>query len=63
MAARLGTSRSTIARRIKGGEITAVKAGAHYRIPVREFGRFRGATLGAMISDVSADLEADLYGQ
>jgi len=30
---------------------------------VREFGRFRGATLGAMISDVSADLEADLYGQ
>jgi excisionase family DNA binding protein len=38
-AARLGASRSTIARRIKGGEITAVKAGAHYRIPVREFER------------------------
>jgi excisionase family DNA binding protein len=62
-AARLGTSRSTIARRIKSGEITAVKAGAHYRIPMREFERFRDATLGAMISDVSADLEADLYGQ
>jgi excisionase family DNA binding protein len=62
-AARLGMSRSTIARRIKNGEITAVRVGSHYRIPVREFERFRDAVMGAMISDVSADLEADLYGQ
>lgn len=52
-AARLGTSRSTIARRIKSGEIAAVKTGTHYRIPMREFERFRDATLSAMISDVS----------
>ena len=62
-AARLGMSRSTIARRIKSGEITAVRVGTHYRIPAREFERFRDAMMGAMISDVSADLEADLYGQ
>ncbi len=62
-AERLGMSRSTITRRIKSGEITAVRVGAHYRIPVREFERFRDAVLGAMISDVSADLESDLYGQ
>jgi excisionase family DNA binding protein len=62
-AARLGMSRSTIARRIKSGEITAVRVGTHYRIPAREFERFRDAVMGAMISDVSADLEADLYGQ
>jgi excisionase family DNA binding protein len=62
-AVRLGMSRSTIARRIKSGEITAVRVGTHYRIPAREFERFRDAMMGAMISDVSADLEADLYGQ
>jgi excisionase family DNA binding protein len=62
-AARLGMSRSTIARRIKGGEIAAVKVGTHYRIPVREFERFRDGLMGAMITDVSADLEVDLYGQ
>jgi excisionase family DNA binding protein len=54
---------SLIARRIKSGEITAVRVGTHYRIPAREFERFRDAVMGAMISDVSADLEADLYGQ
>jgi excisionase family DNA binding protein len=62
-ATRLGMSRSTIARRIKSGEISAVRVGTHYRIPAREFERFRDALMGAMISDVSADLEADLYGQ
>jgi excisionase family DNA binding protein len=61
-AARLGMSRSTIARRIKSGEIT-VRVGTHYRIPAREFERFRDAVMGEMISDVSSDLEADLYGQ
>lgn len=61
--ARLGMSRSTIARRIKSGEITAVKVGAHHRIPLREFERFRDMTMGAMVSEISADLEADLYGQ
>jgi excisionase family DNA binding protein len=62
-AARLGMSRSTVTRRIKSGEIKAVKVGAHHRIPIREFERFHDALMGAMISDASADLEADLYGQ
>jgi excisionase family DNA binding protein len=62
-AARLGMSRSAIARRIKSGEITAVRVGTHYRIPASEFERFRDMVMGATISDVSADLEADLYGQ
>jgi hypothetical protein len=30
--------------------------GTHYRIPAREFERFRGALMGAMITGVSADL-------
>ena len=40
-----------------------MRVGTHYRIPAREFERFRDAVMGEMISDVSADLEADLYGQ
>lgn len=60
-AARLGVSRSTITRRINAGEIKAIKVGWHHRIPIREFGRFHDAVVGAMISDVSADLEADLH--
>lgn len=40
-----------------------MRVGAHYRIPAREFERFRDALMGAMITDVSADLEADLHGQ
>jgi excisionase family DNA binding protein len=49
-------SRSTVTRRIKSGEINAVRVGAHYRIPIREFERFHDALMGAMISDASADL-------
>jgi excisionase family DNA binding protein len=56
-------SRSTITRRIRSGEIKAVKVGTHHRIPVREFERFRDAMMGTMIADSSADIEADLYGQ
>lgn len=61
-AVRLGMSRSTIARRIATGEIKAVKVGTHHRIPIREFERFHDVVMGAMISDIGADLEADLYG-
>lgn len=32
------------------------------RIPIREFERFHDAVMGAMTSDVSADLVADPYG-
>lgn len=62
-AVRLGMSRSTIARRIASGEIKAVKVGSHHRIPIREFERFHDAVMGAMISDISDDLEVDLDGE
>lgn len=62
-AARLGMSRSTITRRINGGEIKAIKVGTHHRIPIREFERFHDEQMAAMIRDTSADLEADLHGE
>lgn len=47
----LGVSRSTISRKIKSGAITAVKVGAHHRIPRHEVERicddFRPASHGA----------------
>lgn len=62
-ARRPGMSRSTISRRIRSGEIKAVKVGTHHRIPVLEFRRFRDAMTGAMIADASPDIEADLYDE
>lgn len=61
-ATRLGMSRSTVARKIRTGEIRAVKVGTHHRIPMIEFRRFHDAMMREMISSVSADLEADLSG-
>ncbi|MFT4035548.1 MAG: helix-turn-helix domain-containing protein [Patulibacter sp.] len=61
-AARLGVSRSTIARRIDAGDIHAIKVGTHHRIPMREFERFRDDRMARMISATSDEVEADLYG-
>lgn len=41
VARRLGLDRSTISRKIKAGEIEAIRVGAHHRITRREFERFR----------------------
>lgn len=62
-AARLGMSRSTVARKIASGEIKAIKVGSHHRIPLREFERFHDKQMAALIRDTSDDLEADLYGE
>lgn len=62
-ARRLAVSRSTISRRIASGEIASVKIGAHHRIPVREFERFRDALLATMVATASPELEAELYGE
>lgn len=40
-AKRLGVDRSTISRKIKGGEIATIRVGAHHRIARREFERYR----------------------
>ncbi|MCB0951088.1 MAG: helix-turn-helix domain-containing protein [Mycobacterium sp.] len=41
VADRLGVSRSTISRKIKNGEIAAIRVGAHHRITQKEFERYR----------------------
>lgn len=61
-ARRLGMSRSTISRRIKAGEISTIKVGAHHRIPVKEYERFRDRLHGEMVALTSDEIEADLYG-
>jgi len=63
VASRMNMSRSTIARKIAAGEIKAVMVGSHHRVPLREFERFRDEVMGAMIADISDELEADLYGE
>ncbi len=40
-AKRLAMDRSTISRKIKAGEIAAIRVGAHHRITRREFERYR----------------------
>ncbi|MCS3879295.1 helix-turn-helix domain-containing protein [Gordonia amarae] len=60
----LGVSRSTIARRIDSGDIHAIKVGAHHRIPLKEFERFRDArSMAKLIRATSEEIEADLYGE
>ena len=61
VAKRLGMSHSTILRRIKAGDITTIKVGAHHRIPVAEYERFRDRLHGEMVAMTSGDIEADLY--
>jgi excisionase family DNA binding protein len=60
VAKRLGMSRSTISRRIKAGDIQAIKVGSHHRISLPEFERFRDELVGGMIAAAADDLEADL---
>jgi excisionase family DNA binding protein len=55
VAARLGISRSTISRRIKAGELKAVKVGNRNRIPLAEFERFRNAYLDELAGALAND--------
>ena len=63
MADRLGVSRSTISRRIKSGEIKAVKVGNRNRIPYLEFERFWNETMGDIIESTWPDLDGELFGE
>lgn len=58
----MGVSRSTISRKIKAGELRAVKVGNRNRIPFEEFERFWHQTMGDMVELVRDDIEADLFG-
>ena len=56
----LGVSRPTISRKIKAGEIRAVKVGNRNRIPYEEFERYRRQTMGDLVELVHDDLCEDL---
>ena len=58
----MGVSRSTISRKIKAGELRAVKVGNRNRVPYEEFERFWDATMTNVAALVSDDIEAELFG-
>lgn len=62
VAAMTGVSRSTISRKIKAGEIHAVKVGNRNRIPYEEFQRYWDEAMTGMAALVSDDIEAELAG-
>lgn len=58
----MGVSRPTISRKIKAGEIRAVKVGNRNRIPYEEFERYWRKTMGDLVELVHDDLREDLFG-
>lgn len=55
VAAQLGVSRPTISRRIRAGDLKAVKVGNRNRIPIAEFERFRGVYLDELANVLADD--------
>lgn len=62
VASLTGASRSTISRKIKAGEIHAVKVGNRNRIPYEEYQRWWDQAMGDVIELVRDDLREDLFG-
>ena len=62
VASLTGVSRSTISRKIKAGEIHAVKVGNRNRIPYEEYQRWWDQAMGDVIELVRDDLREDLFG-
>lgn len=62
VAEAMGVSPSTISRKIKTGELRAVKVDNRNRIPFEEFERFWRQTMGDMVELVRDDIVADLFG-
>ena len=58
----MGVSRSTVSRKIKAGQLRAVKVGNRNRIPYEEFERFWRQTMGDLVELVRDDLREDLFG-
>lgn len=57
-----GVSRSTISRKIKAGDIHAVKVGNRNRIPFDEYLRWWEQSMDDVIELVRDDLRDDLFG-
>ncbi len=57
-----GMSRSTISRKIKAGEIRAVKVGNRNRIPFDEYIRWWEQSMDDVIEMVRDDIREDLFG-
>lgn len=62
VADNLGVSRSTISRKIKAGEIRAVKVGNRNRIPYDEFARLADVGNRHMAELVADEIDAELFG-
>ena len=58
----MGVSRATISRKIKAGQLRAVKVGNRNRIPYEEFERFWSQTMGDLVELVRDDIAKDLFG-
>ncbi len=63
VAKRLGMSRSTVLRRIAGGELAAIKVGTHHRVPLAEFERYSHELMRRMAEASAADIDAELSGE
>jgi len=61
-ARRLMVSRSTISRRIAGGEIHAVTVGNRHRIPYSEVRRIWDEQMDVIARASADDIENDLFG-
>jgi len=59
----MGVSRPTISRKIKAGEIRAVKVGNRNRIPYEEFERYWRRTMGDLVELTRDELRDDLFGE
>lgn len=57
-----GVSRSTISRKIKAGEIRAVKVGNRNRIPYEEYRRWWDQAMGDVVEFVRDDIQEELFG-
>lgn len=59
----VGVSRPTISRKIKAGEIRAVKVGNRNRIPYEEFERYWRKTMGDLVELTRDEIRDDLFDQ
>lgn len=59
----VGVSRPTISRKIKAGEIRAVKVGNRNRIPYEEFERYWRKTMGDLVELTRDEIHDDLFDQ
>lgn len=59
----MGVSRPTISRKIKAGEIRAVKVGNRHRIPYEEFERYWRKTMGDLFELTRDEIRDDLFNE